>query len=122
MFYKLLLRMEFRKESVAQFVKDGGRDQFLKSPTTTVESSCALFGVGATVETTRRKQPGFNQSGGVATVTKVSVVGGEAFYDVKYNDSTRTETSLPESILTPFVPSEGRKKRASQPSSTGEKS
>jgi hypothetical protein len=59
-----------------------------------------LFQVGVSVRTTTRKQANVNIEGGVATVTKVSVNSGAAFYDVKYNDSARTESMLPESILT----------------------
>ena len=39
----------------------------------------SAFSVGDTVQTTRRKEPGVNQPGGVGTVTKVTFVkGGDA--------------------------------------------
>ena len=84
------------------------------------QPSPALFHVGALVRTTTRMQQGVNQPGGVATVTKVSSQSSGAFYNVKYNDSARAETHLPESTLSTYVIDEGRPRRSQEASFAGE--
>ena len=80
----------------------------------------SAFSVGDTVQTTRRKQPGVNQPGGVGTVTKVTFVkGGDALYDVKYHDSARAESSLTKDIMKLYTFTECRPQRSSAAVSTG---